>query len=272
MAVLKAEGKISDLKEILAGMDSVLVAFSGGVDSTFLLKACHDVLHDHVLAVTASSPTYPRAEIDNALEMAQSLGVRHLLLETKELDNREFVANSPQRCYHCKRELFSDLQRIAGEHGLGNVVDGANADDVADYRPGMRAAQELGVRHPLQEAGLTKEEIRALSKEQGLPTWDKPSLACLASRLPYGMPIEERSLAMIEAGEAFIRGLGVAQVRLRHHGDTARIEVEPKDMSLLLEEGNRTSVVAHLRELGYLYVALDLAGYRTGSMNEGLEL
>ncbi len=268
----KKEEKFRRLKEILSPLGSVLVAYSGGVDSTFLLKLCQDTLEGKVLAVTANSPTYPSAELAKTVEVAKSLSVRHRLIETKELENPNFVANSPDRCYHCKLELFGRLKQIAQEEEIRNIVDGSNYDDLKDFRPGRRAAAELGVRHPLQEAQLTKDEIRALSKEMGLPTWDKPSLACLASRFPYGTPITKQSLLVVEEAEAFLHSLGIGQLRLRHYDKTARIEVEPQEMHLLLQESNRKRIVARLRELGYRYVTLDLAGYRSGSMNEGLSL
>jgi uncharacterized protein len=255
---------------MLGQLGSVLIAYSGGTDSTFLLKICQDTLKERVLAVTAKSPTYPSSELAGAIEIAKSLSVRHCIIETKELENPSFVANPPDRCYHCKLELFHRLNQIATEEGIRNVVDGSNYDDLNDYRPGMRAAAELGVHHPLQEAQLTKDEIRALSKEMGLSTWNKPALACLASRFPYGMPITRESLAKVEEGEAFLHSLGIGQLRLRHHDRTARIEVEPQDMRLLFEEQNRPQIIARFKELGYLYITLDLAGYRSGSLNEGI--
>ena len=268
--MVSTQEKLRRLEEMLVQMDSVLVAYSGGTDSTLLLKLCSDVLDGRVLAVTAVSPTYPSGEIDVARGIAKSLSVRHLVIDTKELEDANFVANSPERCYYCKRELFRELERIAGEEGMRNIVDGSNYDDLDDYRPGMRAADELGVRHPLQEAELTREEIRAISKKMGLPTWNKPSLACLASRFPYGTPITKQSLAMVDEAEAFLHSLGIGQLRLRHYDRMVRIEVEPQEMRLLLEEPNRQRIVTRLKELGYLHVTLDLAGYRTGSMNEGL--
>jgi uncharacterized protein len=262
--------KLRTLKEILQRFDGVVVAYSGGVDSTFLLKLCRDVLKEKVLAITANSPTYSSQELNASIEMARSLSVRHRVIETQELENPKFAANPSDRCYHCKLELFSRLRQIAAEEGLANVVDGSNYDDLSDHRPGSRAAAELGVRHPLQEAGLTKEEIRTLSKEMGLPTWDKPSLACLASRFPYGMPITKDALIIVAEAENFLRRLGIGQLRVRHYDKTARIEVEPQDMPILLEEQNRQRLVTYFKDLGYTYVTLDLAGYRTGSMNEGL--
>ncbi len=266
------EEKYSRLQQIVAQMDSVLVAYSGGVDSTFLLKVCCDVLEGRVLAVTAISPTYPSQEMTAASEMARSLSASHQIVDTNELKNPDFAANPPERCYHCKRELFTELTRIAEEQKISKVIDGSNFDDLDDHRPGARAASELGVLGPLQEAQLTKEEVRALSKKLGLPTWNKPSLACLASRFPYGSPITEESLTVVNDAEVFLHSLGIGQLRLRHHGKTARIEVEPQDMRLLLENPNRQRVLTRLKELGYLYITLDLAGYRTGSMNEELFL
>jgi len=262
--------KLGILKNILQQLDGVVVAYSGGVDSTFLLNLCRDILKEKVLAVTAKSPTYPSHELASAIEMAESLSVRHRIIETNELDNPDFAANLSDHCYHCKLELFGRLKQIGEEEGLRDVVDGSNYDDLSDHRPGMRAAIELGVRHPLEEAKLTKDEIRVLSKEMGLSTWEKPSLACLASRFPYGTPITKESLAIVDEAEAFLHSLGIGQLRVRHYNKTAQIEVEPQDMHLLLEEKNRQRILLRFKELGYIFCTIDLAGYRTGSINEGL--
>jgi len=268
--MLHATDKLSILKEILSQLDSVLIAYSGGVDSTLLLKLCEDTLDGNVLAVTAKSPIYTSQEMANAVMMAESLSAKHRIIETKVLENPKFLANSPDRCYQCKLELFHRLKQIAREEGLNTIVDGSNYDDLGDYRPGMRAASELGVRHPLQEAKLTKAEIRLLSREMELPNWDKPSLACLASRFPYSTPITRESIAAVEQAETFLHSLGIGQLRVRHYDKTARIEVEPGDMPILLEEKIRHRILTRLKELGYLYITLDLAGYRTGSTNEVL--
>ena len=261
--------KLQDLKEILAGMQSVLVAYSGGVDSTLLLKVAKDALGEKVLAVTAKSPTYSSEEMEAAKEMAQKLAAKHLIIETHELADPDLVTNPPDRCYHCKQELFCKLGVLAKEHDLNYVLDGSNYDDLSDFRPGMKAGQELGVRSPLKEAMLTKEDIREFSKELGLPTWNKPSFACLASRFPYGTMITEGILVILDKAERFIRGLKIPQVRVRHHGSLARIEVLKEDISVLLQK--RDEIVRTFKDLGYTYVTIDLQGYRTGSMNEVLE-
>ncbi len=262
--------KHDTLRTILAETGGLVIAYSGGVDSSLLLKVAVDVLGDRALAVTATSPTYPSHEVDEAIRLADELGARYRIISTSELEMETFAANPPDRCYHCKTELFRKLLDIAREEGLRVVADGANVDDTGDYRPGHRAAAELGIRSPLIEAGLGKADIRALSHELGLPTWNKPSFACLASRFPYGDRITEEKLARVAAAEHVLHDLGFTQLRVRHHGDIARIEVEPSEFAKIIQDGNRERIVCALRELGYLYVTLDLTGYRMGSMNEGL--
>lgn len=262
--------RLDNLKALIGKMGSVVVAYSGGVDSTLLAFVAHDVLGNRSLAVTATSPTYPSREVEEAQNLAKQLGIRHILVRTEELHDPSFVANDGNRCYYCKTELFAELRQIADKQGLAWVADGSNCDDLKDYRPGRKAAEEQRVRSPLSEVGFTKEEIRLAAKELGLPNWDKPPMACLASRFPYGTPITEDVLHILEKAEDYLHQLGARQVRVRHHGHIARIEIDPESISLLLANGNREKVVEKLKALGYTYVALDLGGYRTGSMNETL--
>ncbi|WP_083768518.1 ATP-dependent sacrificial sulfur transferase LarE [Thermosediminibacter oceani] len=264
--------KLERLKSCIKNLGRVVVAFSGGVDSTFLLKVCLDVLgKENVLAVTARSSTYPARELEEARKLAEKFGANHEIIVSEELDIPGFSENPPERCYHCKKELFGKLVAIARERGFNFVLDGSNMDDTGDFRPGMRAKDELGVLSPLKEAGLTKADIRALSREMGLPTWNKPSFACLASRFPYGERITAEKLSRVERAEDLLRELGFIQYRVRSHGDLARIEVSPDEIDRFFDKTLREKVVSGLKGLGFIYVSLDLAGYRTGSMNEGLE-
>ena len=252
-------------------MQSVLVAYSGGTDSTFLLKVASDVLGDKAIAVTASSETYTPGELQEAKKNADIIGVKHVVIRTNELDDPKFLSNPPDRCYYCKAELFTKLFVLAKEHDLNHVIDGSNCDDVKDFRPGMKAAAEFHVKSPLKEAGFTKEEIRALSKEMNLPTWDKPPLPCLSSRFPYGTEITREKVSRVASAEEFLATLGIRQLRVRDHENIARIEVPRADMPMFLDEKISKQITEKFKALGYTYVALDLQGYRMGSMNEPLK-
>ena len=265
------EGKYDRLLDLLRGMTRVVIAFSGGVDSTFLARAAKDALGDGALLVTADSETYPTSEIEETRRLAALLGMRHEVVRTRELDRPEYARNSPDRCFHCKEELFTRLEPIAREAGTAQVIYGANMDDLGDHRPGMKAAEARGVRAPLIEAALWKEEIRVLSRELGLPTWDKPSFACLSSRFQYGDAITAEKLRRIDDAEAFVRSLGFRQFRVRHHDRLARLELTPEEMPRLWEDDRHRAIVRRFRELGYLYVTLDLQGFRSGSANEALK-
>ena len=262
--------KWDHLTELLRDMERAIIAFSGGVDSSLLLAAAAEVLGSNLIAVTADSDTYPSGELADAREFARSLGVRHHVLHTDELSSEQFTSNPPDRCYFCKKELYGRLKFLADREAISWILDGSNVDDLRDYRPGSRAASEFGVRSPLREAGFSKQEVRDCARMLNLPVWDKPSLACLSSRIPYGTRITRAVLNMVQQAEDRLRVLGLNQVRVRHHGDMARIEIDRNDFNKLLTDGVSERITADLKMIGYTYVCLDLEGYRTGSMNESL--
>lgn len=257
------------LRAAIRAMGRVAVAFSGGVDSSFLCRVSHDVLGDGAVAITVASPMLPASELEEAKKLAAAIGMRHILLDEGTIDPA--VAQNPtDRCYRCKRIEFSVIARAAAEVGIVHVLDGSNQDDLSDYRPGLRALAELGIRSPLRDAGLRKVDIRALSRRLGLPTWDKPALACLASRVPYGEQITSGKLRRVDEAESFLRGIGLRQVRVRSHDDLARIEVAREERVKLCDPAIMDEVAARLRSLGFLYVCMELQGYETGSMNRGI--
>jgi pyridinium-3,5-biscarboxylic acid mononucleotide sulfurtransferase len=263
--------KYKQLQQILLDLNEVVVAYSGGVDSAFLLKAAYDTLGDKAQAVLAVSPTYPSREFEKARDVAALIGAKLTIIETNEMEDDTFRANPTNRCYFCKSELFTEIGKLAESNRFRNMVDGSNFDDLGDHRPGMKALKEKGIRSPLQEAGLTKNEIRELSKQLGLPTWDKDALACLSSRFPYGESIDLKKLKMVDALENYLFDLGFRNIRVRHQNNTARIEVSPTLIKLLIEDKTRENVLVKAKALGYTHVSVDLEGYRQGSLNAVLK-
>ena len=269
-ATIEQQKKYENLKEYLRSLGSVAVAFSSGVDSTFLLKTAHDVLGDQCLAITAMSCSFPKRELEEAKAFCEKEGIRHITVESEELEIEGFCQNPTNRCYICKKELFEKIQKIADDNGMKAIVEGSNLDDNGDYRPGLQAVAELGIKSPLRHCDLSKADIRALSHYLHLPTWEKQSFACLSSRFVYGETITEEKLGMVDKAEQLLLNMGFHQVRVRIHGMMARIEIEPSEFGKLMEDENREKIAKSLKEYGFTYVTLDLMGYRTGSMNETL--
>jgi pyridinium-3,5-biscarboxylic acid mononucleotide sulfurtransferase len=267
---LTLKAKLDRMRAILAPMRNLIVAFSGGVDSTFVLKVAHEVLGDSVLALTTTSPTMPDEDRDSALAMARLIGAPHLLVESNELEIPGYSANPLNRCYLCKHNLFTVCEAKAAELGIDAIVDGLNLDDLHDYRPGMQAASEKRVRHPLVEAEMTKADIRELSRSLGLPTWDRPASPCLSSRFPYGTEITPEGLRKVAAGEQLLHSMGFAVARVRYHGEVARLELEQNEIARIFDPANRETIDREFKKIGFRFVAIDLKGFRSGSLNEGL--
>ena len=265
-----ADAKMDNLRSILGDMGAVIIAYSGGVDSAFLAAAANDVLGREALAVTAKSPSLAPSELRDAVALAERLGLNHRVIETREVEREDYAANNPNRCFFCKDELYTYLAAFAQDEGYPHIANGTNTDDLGDFRPGLNAAKQYGVRSPMVEADLSKSEIRTLSLGMDLPTWDKPAQACLSSRIPYGTPVTVEALERIAKAEEFLHDLGIRQLRVRHHDTVARIEVDPADFPALTQDDVRAKVTDYFRSIGYSYVALDLAGFRSGSLNEVL--
>ncbi|RLG30080.1 ATP-dependent sacrificial sulfur transferase LarE [Methanosarcinales archaeon] len=264
------QNKKDKLISIIDKYDNLIVAFSGGVDSTFLLKVAREVLKDNVVAVTARSPVHPERETGFTKKFAKSLRIKHIMMQSREMKSSDFVVNTKERCYICKKMLAQDLLKLASEIGINNIAHGANVDDLHDYRPGIKAAEEMGIIAPLVDADMTKKDIRILSKKMSLDTWNKPSMACLASRIPYGTPITDKALNMIDLAEQFVLGLGFISCRVRYHNDLARIEVSPGDFKKIFDEKTRLAIINKFKDIGFLYISMDMEGYIQGSMNRSL--
>ncbi len=268
MTPMSLTKKKNKLENILKKMGSILIAFSGGVDSALLLAVSKKVLGEKAIAVTAQSPSLPTTELANAKQFAKLINAKHIVISTQEMNSKEYIQNLTNRCYHCKTELYFQLKKIADQFNIAYIANGTNLDDLGDHRPGLKSAEENGIKSPLCEAAFTKQDVRDLSKELNLPTWDKPAMACLSSRIPYGSAITENKLKMVELAEDFLQSLGYRQVRVRNHENLARLEFSKMDLDKFFREESYSSIVTQLKKIGFNYVTVDLEGYRTGSLNE----